>query len=215
MGDMNLLTWLEAMLEKYFGQKPAKFITLALLAVGTIALFLFFIGIILENGGRQFYEWSKSIIVNISLPGLPASPSVDAMVAAIVVMVVALIFFGIVFVGILYFFGKGLFKKAVPQLAIDGLAELRNEGIDTVYAVKVSNQQEFDNWKCIKQAWEEKLRTYIKNNFPKADYLYASHLGVVPLQNFMNAYSDEHLREVCFVIRQMDIVEQILNSYRR
>jgi hypothetical protein len=101
------------------------------------------------------------------------------------------------------------------QTALDKLAELRNEGIDTVYAVRVSNEQDFKNWKRIKQEWEIRIRGFIEQNFPRADYLFASHLGVVHLRPIEQAFNEEHLRELSFVIRQMDIIEQILTSYRK
>ncbi len=101
------------------------------------------------------------------------------------------------------------------QGALDRLAELRNEGIDTVYAPKVKNEQDFEKWKRTKQDWESRIRGFIEQNFPRADYLFASDLGVVHLQGIEQAFNEEHLRELCFVIRQIDIVEQILNSYRK
>jgi hypothetical protein len=184
--------------------------TLLLAAIVLFILFWCFSGV-WEHGGRDIYV----ALNGISLPHAPDILKSNNVEASISALMLILVLYSAIIVAILYFLGKKLFKKNVSQSALDTLAELRNEGIDTVYAVKISSQQEFDNWKLKKQAWEEKLRTYIKNNFPKADYLYASHLGVVPFQNFMNAFNDEHLREVCFVIRQMDIIEQILNNYRR
>lgn len=188
---------------------------MTLLTLGTLALLSFFVKTIIDNGGKQLYELAKSAVSNVSLPGLPALPGVDAIVAALIVTTVLLMVFGIVFIAILYFFGKRLFKKNVPQSAVDRLAEIRNEGIDTVYAVSIKDESHFQAWKQAKEEWIKRLRDHIKKNFPRADYLYASHLGVVPLQNNLNAFNVEHLRELCFVVRQMDIIEQILNSYRR
>ena len=60
-----------------------------------------------------------------------------------------------------------------------------------------------------------RLREYLKNHFPQSDYSFASNLGVVPLQNNLTALNTEHVWELSYVVRQLDLVEQILNSYRR
>ncbi len=108
-----------------------------------------------------------------------------------------------------------LSRRKVSQSALDKLSELREEGINAVYAAPVRSEIQFSEWKTKKTEWEKKIRNHIKNSFPKSDYLFASSLGAVPLQNNLTAFSNEHTWELSYVVRQLDIVEQILNSYRR
>lgn len=184
--------------------------TLLLAAIGLFILFWCFSGV-WEHGGRDIYV----ALNGISLPHAPdllKSTNVEASISAFMLI---LVLYSAIIVAILYFLGKKLFKKNVSQSALDRLAELRNEGIDTVYAVPIKDEAHFQAWKNTKKDWEKGLRDYVEKNFPRSDFLFASHLGVVPLQNNSNAFNIEHLRELCFVVRQLDIIEQILNSYRR
>jgi len=197
---------LEEMCEKLY-PKYGKRIFLTVFSLFVFAAALGFLKIIWELAIKHIFEFFTS------LSGKNIVPS--TIESAIPTLVVFLVIFGTIVVLVLYFFGKQLFKKNVSQLALDGLAELRNEGIDTVYAIIITNKQDFQKWKATKKDWQTRLREYVKRNFPKADYLYASHLGIVPLFQMETAFNNEHLRELCFVSRQMDIIEQILNSYRR
>lgn len=187
--------------------KYGKRIFLILFSLFILAAAVGFVAIIWEFAVKYVFEFFRSISANNIIPATIES--------AIPTLVVFLVAFGTIVVLILYFFGKQLFKKNVSQAALDRLAELRNDGIDTVYAVRISNDSDFQKWKQTKTNWETKIREHVRDNFPKADYLYASHLGIVPLVHMETAFNSEHLREQCFVSRQMDIVEQILNSYRR
>lgn len=107
-----------------------------------------------------------------------------------------------------------LSRRKVSQSALDRLSELREEGINTVYAAPVRNEVEFNDWKIKKTEWENKIRGHIKDRFPKSDYVFARNLGSVPLQNNLAALNPEHTWQLSYVVRQLDIVEQILNSYR-
>lgn len=197
--------------EDLFGQRFGRWAATLLLAAVSLALLLWSFDLIWKNGGRAVFE----AFGGISFPnpaGFFRDPNAAALTSAFMFI---LVLYGTIVVAILYFLGRTLFKKNVPQSAIDKLAELRNEGIDTVYAARIEDESHLKTWKQTKSDWEQKLRDHIEKSFPRADYLYASHLGVVPFQNNLNAFNGEHLRELCFVVRQMDIVEQILNSYRR
>ena len=201
----NLQSLLE-LCEKVY-PKHGKRVFLILFSLFILAAAVGFVAIIWEFAAKYVFEFFSSISGKSIIPATIES--------AIPTLVVFLVVFGTIVVVILYFFGKQLFKKNVSQIALDRLAELRNEGIDTVYAVRISNDSDFQKWKQTKTNWETKLREHVKGSFPKADYLYASHLGIVPLVQMETAFNKEHLRELCFVSRQMDIVEQILNSSRR
>lgn len=187
--------------------KHGKRIFLTVFSLFILAAALGFLKIIWELAIRHVFEFFTSLTAKNIVP--------DTIESAIPTLVVFLVTFGTIVVLVLYFFGKQLFKRNVSQVALDRLAELRNEGIDTVYAVRITNENDFQKWKQTKTNWETRLREHVRNNFPKADYLYASHLGIVPLVHMETAFNSEHLRELCFVSRQMDIIEQILNSYRR
>ena len=197
--------------EDLFGRKVGRLIATLLLAALTLFLFLWCFDGIWEHGGKAVFE----AFGGISLPRSEGFFTADNFAALTSAFILILVLYGTIVVAILYFLGRMLFKKNVPQSAIDRLAELRNEGIDTVYAVQIKDDSHFQSWKQTKDQWMKRLRDHIERTFPRADYLFASHLGVVPFQNNMNAYNGDHLRELCFVVRQMDIVEQILNSYRR
>ena len=197
---------LEELCEKVY-PKHGKRIFLIVFSLFILAAALGLLAIIWKLAAKHVYEFFTSLSGKNIIP--------TTIESAIPTLVVFLVVFGAIVVLVLYFFGKQLFKKNVSQTALDRLAELRNEGIDTVYAVLITSEKDFQKWKETKRDWETRLREYIKNNFPRADYLYASHLGIVPLFQMETAFNNEHLRELCFVSRQMDIVEQILNSYRR
>jgi hypothetical protein len=197
---------LEELCEKVY-PNHGKRIFLVVFSLFIFAAALGFLAIIWELLGKHLFEFFASLSwINV------VPTSIDS---AIPTLVVLLVVFGTIVVLVLYLFGRQLFKRNVSQTALDRLAELRNEGIDTVYAVLITSETDFQKWKDTKRDWETRLREYIKNNFPRADYLYASHLGIVPLFKMETAFNNEHLRELCFVSRQMDIIEQILNSYRR
>jgi len=196
---------LEEMCEKRY-PKHGKLIFSAVFSLFLIAAATLFIKIIWDFAIKHIFKYFTSLFDKNILP--------STIEAAIPTLVVFLVIFGTILVLILYFFGKQLFKKNVSQLALDGLAELRNEGIDKVYAIIITNEEDFQKWKEMKKDWVTRIREYVKNNFPKADYLYASHLGVITRFQMETAFNNEHLRELWFVIRQMDIIEQILNSYR-
>lgn len=197
--------------EYLFGPRLGRLVaTLLLAATSLFILFWCFAGI-WAHGGQALY----TALTGISMPSAPdflKSANVEALVSAFMLI---LVLYSAMIVAILYFLGRRLFKKNVSQSAVDRLAEIRNEGIDTVYAVTIKDETHLETWKKTKQEWMERLRAHIKNNFPRADYLYASHLGVVPMQNNLNAFNNAHLLELCFVVRQMEIVERILDSYRQ
>ena len=194
-----------AVFEYLLGPRLGKVTATAVLSsISLFILFWCFSGI-WEHGGKQ-------ILGSLRWFGMPA---INEGAASVATFLLILIFYGVVMVAILFFIGERLFRKSVSQFALDELAALRNEGIETVYTVRVSNEQEFTNWKSTKADWEKKLRAHIENNFPKADYLLASHLGVVPLQHMEIALNTEHLRELCYVMRQLEIIEQMITSYRR
>lgn len=197
--------------EDLFGRTLGRLVATLLLAAATLFLVLWCFSGIWQYGGKAVFE----AFGGISLPKPEGFFTADNFAALTSAFILILVLYGAIVVAILYFLGRALFKRNVPQSAIDRLAELRNEGIDTVYAVAIKDDTHFRAWKQTKDQWMQKLRDHIEVTFPRADYLFASHLGVVPFQNNLYAYNGDHLRELCFVVRQMDIVEQILNSYRR
>jgi glucan phosphoethanolaminetransferase (alkaline phosphatase superfamily) len=173
-----------AVFEYLLGPRLGKVTATAVLtSISLFILFWCFSGI-WENGGRQLLD---------SLLGL-GIPAINEGAASVATFLLILIFYGVVMVAILFFVGERLFRKSVSQFALDGLAALRNEGLDTVYSVRVSNKEELESWKRTKSDWEHKVRAYIQKNFPKADYLFASHMGPVALQQ-VNAFDPERLRE--------------------
>ncbi len=198
------------MFENLLGSRFGRIVATLLLTAAVLFAFIWLFNQIWVLAGRPIVE----ALGGIPLPSgsMFAGQNIQEIAATFMLL---LTLYGVVAVALLYFLGRSLFKKNVSQSALDKLAKLRNEGIDTVYAVKISSEQEFAAWKRTKEEWEKKLRGHIEKNFPKADYLFASHLGVVPMHQINIAFNNEHLRELCFVIRQIDIVEQILNSYRR
>jgi hypothetical protein len=197
--------------EDLFGRRFGRLVATLLLAAVTLFLLFWCFDGIWKHGGNAVFE----AFGGLSFPRPEGFFTADNAPALASAFILILVLYGSIVVAILYFLGRALFKKHVPQAVADTLAELRNEGIDTVYAVPINDDAHFLRWKQTKDKWMKKLRDHIEKTFPRADYLFASHLGVVPLQNNLAAYNGEHLRELCFVVRQMDIVEQILNSYRR
>ncbi len=199
-----------AVFEYLLGPRLGKLTATLLLASGSLFILFWCFEAIWEHGGKNLFDALRGV----SIPGLPTLTSSDAP-ALVSVFVFILVLYGAIVVAILYFLGRRLFKKSVSQSALDRLAEIRNEGIDTVYATTPSSEEIFQSWKIVKSNWEKKLREHVKKNFPRADYLFVSHLGVVPVQNNLNVFSVDHWRELNFVVRQLEIVEQVLNSYRK
>lgn len=196
-----------AMIENLFGPKLGRFLATSLLAFIVIFAFFWLSKGIWTSGGKEVFDAISSISVleNIAL---------DSAQAATSTFLTFLILYGLAFVTILYFLGRILFRKNVSQAALDKLAELRNKGIDTVYAVGIKNDDDLNEWIKTKDDWMDQLRGHVQGSFPHADYLFVSHLGVVNSRTVDVAFNEKHRRELCYVIRQMDIVEQILNSYR-
>jgi len=151
---------LEELCEKVY-PKYGKRMFLIVFSLFILAAAVGFLAIIWELAAKHVFEYfttlsGKNIIHNTIESAIPT-------------LVVFLVAFGAIVVLVLYFFGKQLFKKNVSQTALDRLAELRNEGIDTVYAVRITSEKGFQKWKETKRVWETRLREYIKNNFPRAD----------------------------------------------
>lgn len=184
-----------AVIEDRFGRRPTTgLLFLVALAIASYCIYIVFSYLVLPVYGflSKYIQGPEITVATVFYT--------TAFIAAVIVLF-----------PLAYVF---LSRKKVPQAALARLAELRNEGIDTVYAVHVTNDQQFQEWKRTKQEWEQKLRGYIEKNFPKSDYLFASHLGAVKEHVIGRFFNGEHLNEINFVIRQLEIVEQILNSYR-
>ncbi len=210
MPDIDPSKWVR-MFEELFGPRLGRWMATLLLALGALAALLWLFDVIWKYGGKPVAE----ALSGISFPtasGLFTATNAPALAATFMFI---LVIYGAIVVAILYFLGRKLFKKNVSQSALDKLAEIRNEGIDTLYAVLPSSEEIFRQWKIVKGNWEKKLREHVKKNFPKSDYLFVSHLGVVPVHNNLDLFSVEHWRELNFVIRQLEMVEQLLNSYRK
>lgn len=200
-----------AVFEALFGPKLGRLIATLLLALITLFAFLWLGYGCWEYGGKQLYAALS--------PAALSLPSIESVLtdvqAAVLTMMFMLIVYAAILLAVLFVLVKKVFAKGVPQHALDQLLQLRNEGINTVYAVRIMNQADLDRWKIVKRVWETKLRNFIERNFPKSDYLFASALGVVPFQVIAGAFNEEHGRELSFVVRQLELVEQIANSYRK
>ena len=203
----NPQAWV-ALLERHFGTRVGRIVATALLALGCLALAFWLGRIIWDHGGEAGYEFFSGLLA----PGI----SIDNIAAALATLVWFVVAFGVVVVAILFFLGRALFKRSVSQVALDRLAEIRNEGIDNVYTVRPKTDAEFDDWKRKYKKWEDTILNHIKTNFPRADYLTAQHLGVVLNANFPTLkYNDEHERLLMFFAKRLQTVEAILTSYRR
>lgn len=198
-----------AVFEQLLGPRLGRWTATLLLAAASLFGLVWCFEAIWKHGGKELFDALRGV----SLPGLPSFTGNDAPALASVFLFI-LIVYGAIVVAILYFLGRRLFKRSVSQSAVDRLAELRNEGIDTVYAKPVMDASELTAWLATKKAWEEKVRNHVRDHFPKSDYLYASHLGAVKEYFSIGALNQEHLKELYFVIRQLEIVEELLNSYR-
>ncbi len=185
-----------AMIEDRFGRHATTgLLFLIALAIAAYCIYVVFSYLVLP-----FYDFFAKYIQGPEITIVTVFYTTAFIAASIILFPLAYVF---------------LSRRKISQSALDRLSELRQEGINTIYAVPIKTEDQFKDWKIKKSIWEKKVRDHIKNTFPKADYLFASNLGVVPFQNNVAAFNNEHLLEMCFVIRQMDIVEQILNSYRR
>lgn len=208
MGDLDPFK-VVAVFENLFGPKLGRIVATLLLAAACLWGVFFFGDGIWEHGGKTLFDK----LAAISLPSVGVT--LDNIESVIATILFILVIYSSILLFILVFFSTKIFKKTVSQTAIDGLALLRKEGINTVYAVVITDKEGFQKWNQTKQEWETRLREHLEKNFPKADFLFASELGVVDFRSVNLAFSEEHQRELCYVIRQLDIIEQILNSYRR
>jgi hypothetical protein len=108
-----------------------------------------------------------------------------------------------------------MFRRSVSQSALDGLAQLRNEGISELYATKKPvDDGAFAQWKSPYQEWTKRLLAFVKADFPQADFLSLEYLGVLEGRAFSGVYNDEHNDLKGHLAKRIEIVEQILASYR-
>ena len=199
------------LLERLFGPRLGRLISVVLVSLGCLAFAFWLLNVIWTNGGKKIFEFFASILP----PGTPllTLDNIQSVVSTLVTLIVA---FGVVLVAILYFLSRALFKKGVSQRALNILARLRNEGIDDIYTMKVSNQKDLTEWKMKQKDWEGRMLTHVKNNFPESDYLRLSHLGLVMPMNFPGIQFDaDHQNQLSFFVNRIQIIEELLNSYRR
>ncbi len=204
-----------ATLENLFGTFFGRLIATVLVAMACLFVALWLASGIWNYGGKTTFDFFDSIIVEtITVDNLEIV--LGNLQAALATFVWFMVIFGIVVVAILYFLSRALFKRAVSQTVLDDLAKLRNEGIDDVYTIRPTSDSDFDDWKQKYKIWENQILEYIKNHFPKADFLTAQHLGVVHDVRFPSLrYNDEHERLLMFFAKRLEIIEAILMSYRR
>lgn len=194
-----------AVLEDLFGPRIGRKMAIFLAALACLALAVFFLWVIWTYGGKDAFEFVKSFSLGTSI---------DDVGAAIATLVWAMIAYGVIIVAILYFFGRALFRRSVSQSALDGLAELRSEGVG-LYASRVTDDGELAQWQTNLNNWNERLWDFAKANFPKADYLSIKNMGKVQNAHFVQAVNESHNIELMRLARRLDILDQIISSYRR
>jgi len=198
-----------AMLESLFGARAGRAVATALAALGCLALALWLASIILTYGGKTTVEFFGTLL-HEDIP-------LDNLTAALATLVWAIILFGIIVVAFLYFFARTLFKRAISQSSLDGIAELRAHGVNTILTFRPTNDTEFAKWMELYEKWESDVKSYLANNFPAADQSSFNNLGIVEVRQLDSSfiYNLEHNRKLIFLAKQITILETLLDGYRR
>ena len=199
------------LLERLFGSRLGKLISIVLVSLACLALAFWLLNVIWTNGGKEIFMFFRGI-----LPPGPPLVTLDNIEAIILTLITIITAFAAVLVSVLYFLARALFKKGVSQRALNMLAKLRNEGIEKVYNMKVSNEDDLTEWKKRHKGWEGRVLTHVKDNFPESDCLRLSHLGLVIPMDFPGIqFNGDHQNQLSFFAKRTQIIEELLNSYRR
>jgi hypothetical protein len=196
-----------AVLTDLFGPRRGRLIAIGLVSLACVAAALFLWWIIWDYGGRAVFAFVSDLLTK-------AITGTDLTAAAATLIWAALIY-GLAFVAVLYFLGRALLRRSVPQSVLDELARLRNEGIRELFAAsRPKDDDEFADWKRRYQDWTGRLLNFVKINFPEADFLSLEYLGILEGRGFTNVYNAEHDAMKGHPAKRIEIIEQILASYR-
>ena len=198
-------------LESLYGPRAGRLISTVLATLAVLAGAFFLVNVIWNYGGRDILEFFGSI-----RPPDTAFITLENMEAVVLTLLIIVALFGTVFVAILFFLGRALLKKGVSQRALNELARLRNEGIEKIYNMKVSNSTELTDWIGKRDVWERNVIEHVRKNFPESDYLRLSHLGLVIPTGFPGIeFNSDHQTQLSFFAARVRVIEELLSSYRR
>jgi len=102
------------------------------------------------------------------------------------------------------------------QLALDGLAVLRSEGVNDLYA-GTPPRKEFADWVKRFQDWEQRVVEYMKPRFTAAIVGLFSELGAVPAISFSHASKDRRIRKkhqavLRMLAKELAILERVIQQ---
>jgi hypothetical protein len=199
---------LVAMLEELFGPRAGRRVAIGLATLACVAAASFLLWVTWAYAAKYLLEFLLGLLTQ--------AVSLNDVSAAVLTLIWAMIVYGAVLVGILYFFGRALLKKAVSQSALDGLARLRNQAISELYSTgPLADEAAFVEWNRKYDEWLKNLLAHVKQNFPEADFLSIEFIGVVPPMKFPWRFSPAHNRLLSHLVRRFEILEGMLASYRR
>jgi hypothetical protein len=183
--------------------KPLVAICSAVCAVGGI------IGIAIGTG----------LLIGVDLPGLVAvTPA--AKQSVLVWSTIAFL------IGFVLFAANGKLRmweleyqldaKRGLQVAVDGLAKLRRDGITTLYAVTPSAQT-FSAWAQKHGAWEARVVAHLTEHFPFAVVEWFEDLGIIPTGHFTHVSQDpaiqqQHLHHLREIAKELGILEHLIQT---
>jgi hypothetical protein len=193
--------------QNLYGPKLGRFIAQAVVALAIAAGTVFLIHVIWEYGGRSLY--SSLSIPKVHLPDLP-TPDLQAAVLTILVL---MIFYSAVLLGVLLYFIRRVFRRQIPQAALDALAESRSRAIHEILNAKVKSEEELGRWKVTNNNWRTEVIGVLQKHFPKAEQLGFERLGVIPPIVMPNVYNNEHAHEMMMFIKRLGIVEDLIKRY--
>ena len=180
-----------------------------LLALGCIAFAAWAIDIIYKKIGKPLYDFLKD------LP--PQIITLDNIEAVLLTLFAVVVILGGAIVLILYFLVRTLGKQKIPQIALNELARLRADGINSIFTMTPVDDKKFDEWETKYREWEGRVKNHLENYFPEADLLRFSNLGPVERISFERrlVFNQEHQRLMEYLVKQFNILEELLATYRR
>jgi hypothetical protein len=190
--------------QNLYGAKAGRWIAQGFVALVLLAVSAYCVRVIWENGGKALYE-------SLSIPRV-SLPTFDLQAAVLTVMVL-MIFYSAILLGVLLFFVRRVFRRQIPQAALDELAEARSRAIHEILNAKVKSEEEFDKWKLTNNTWRTEVIEVLRKHFPKAEQLGFERLGVIPPIVMPNVYNNEHAHEMMMFIKRLGIVEDLIKRY--
>ncbi len=212
VGDWDLFK-VVSVFEKLFRPKLGIFLATSLLALAVMFGFFYFGSGIWEYGGNWLYGALTTFIPDGLSPSFGDTTSLDNISGLIVTLMSLVIMYGAILIFVMFLFYRAIFRRRVPQEAIDMLAEHRSEGI-RILNKRPSLEGGFDLWLQDWQGWRTKVITDLDKYFTRAESLSFQRLGVISEPVLGHAEDDEHQHKLLMLSKQLRILENLIGRYQ-